>query len=274
MITNLKSHIPQPQGRPASGLACTTFLAFIIFYLASCGDDPTDPPIGHLGITRTDTLGFIQTLDPNDWCLDHVVITEHIYVSRDRTYFICEDPGDTTTATLRVLNHSHGSVEIEVMTDLTGLSLEPTGITLAAGEDFWIEATYIQQGDDVYQGHIMIRAQQDPAPVMLPAQGQLSSGGVVFVPPADSFGPAYPNPAKERVYLPVTVTSARQAIITIHPPDGGAAFTIFAGNLTAGPHRVAWNCRDPQGDLVAPGIYATHILSGDLVCSGDIEVVR
>lgn len=273
-MSKLKSHIPQSNGRWGAGLVCSTLLACTMFGLASCGVDPTDPALGHLGITRTDTLGFIQSFDPNDWCLDHVVITDHIYVSRDRAYFICEEPGDTTTATLRVLNHSHSSVEIEVMTDLTGLSLDPTGITLAAGADFWIAATYIQQGDDVHQGHIMIRATPDPAPVLLPAQGQLSSGGVVFVPPGDSFGPAYPNPAKERVYLPISVTPARQAIITIHPPDGAAAFTIFAGNLTAGPHRVEWNCRDPQGDLVAPGIYAAHILSGDLDCSGDIEVVR
>ncbi len=251
------------------------YLAFALLGLASCGeDDPTAPSSRHQGITHTDTLGQILTLDISDWCLDRVVISTHLFVDIDRVYFICSDPGDTATTFLRVLNHSARNVRITVIPQLNGLQVEPTDVNLAGGGDVHLTATYVQEGDAVHQGRIVIQADLERVPVTIPAQGQLSSGPIVFLPPTNSFGPAFPNPCQELVKIPFSLAASQLVIITIHPPDGSPYFPIVASQLPAGHHRAEWNCRDTQGQLVSKGIYAAHIVAGDLDCWGDIEVAR
>jgi len=251
------------------------YLAFAMLVLAGCGDDdPTVPSSHHQGITRTDTLGQILTLDIGDWCLERVVISTHLFVDVDRIYFICSDPGDTATTSLRVLNHSARNVRVTVISQLNGLQIAPTTVSLSGGDDVHLTATYVQEGEEVHEGRIVIQADLERVPVTIPAQGQLSSGPIVFLLPIDSFGPAFPNPCQELVKIPFSLAASQQVIITIHPADGSPYYPILASQLPAGHHLAEWNSRDTQGQLVPKGIYTAHIVAGDLDCWGDIEVAR
>ena len=79
-----------------------------------------------------------------------------------------------------------------------------------------------------------------------------------------ALGVNYPNPFNPATTIPFTVSAgAGDVDLTIYNVLGQPVRQVWAGPLAAGEHRLAWDGRDEQGQLVAAGVYLVRLHQGD-----------
>ncbi len=84
------------------------------------------------------------------------------------------------------------------------------------------------------------------------------------MPTAFALGANYPNPFNPATTIPVVVPAeAGDVDLTIYNVLGQPVRQVWAGPLTAGEHRLAWDGRDGQGQPVAAGVYVVRLHQGD-----------
>ena len=83
-------------------------------------------------------------------------------------------------------------------------------------------------------------------------------------PSAFALGANYPNPFNPATTIPVSVAAgAGDVDLTIYNVLGQPVRHVWAGQLAAGEHRLAWDGRDGQGRPVAAGVYMVRLHQGD-----------
>jgi hypothetical protein len=76
-----------------------------------------------------------------------------------------------------------------------------------------------------------------------------------------NLGQNYPNPFNMSTEIPFTVSAPAPVRIDVYNTNGQHIITLVDKNLAAGHHRILWNGRDFQGDIVPSGIYNYRIIS-------------
>ena len=77
-------------------------------------------------------------------------------------------------------------------------------------------------------------------------------------------GANYPNPFNPATTIPLAVPAeAGDVDLTIYNVLGQPVRQVWAGPLAAGEHRLSWDGRDEQGQLVAAGVYMVRLRQGD-----------
>jgi len=66
---------------------------------------------------------------------------------------------------------------------------------------------------------------------------------------------AWPNPARESTDLSFTTSGRQRVTVGVFAVDGRRVRTLQRGVLEAGKHRLVWDGRDDNGQLVASGLY-------------------
>jgi len=81
------------------------------------------------------------------------------------------------------------------------------------------------------------------------------------------FGPAYPNPSIDTVYIPFSIPQKVVAIIEIFNSKNQSVKTLVNSDLAAGYYRIPWDVTSVQ-----VGIYRAKIETPDFSAYGDIKV--
>jgi len=72
----------------------------------------------------------------------------------------------------------------------------------------------------------------------------------------------YPNPFNQSTIIPVEVKKDVPVSVSIYNIEGKVVRKLFDGILTAGTHKLLWDGRDANGNLVASGVYLYSISAG------------
>ena len=131
-------------------------------------------------------------------------------------------------------------------------------------------------GDEVLAGDVNGDGATDL--VVLGRSGEGSGGAFVFLnqgvpataiaaettlPTAFALGVNYPNPFNPATTIPVSVAAgAGDVDLTIYNVLGQPVREVWTGPLAAGEHRLVWDGRDGQGQLVAAGVYLYKLQVG------------
>ena len=79
-------------------------------------------------------------------------------------------------------------------------------------------------------------------------------------PTAFALGANYPNPFNPATTIPLVVPDgAKEVDLTIYNVLGQPLRRVWTGPLAAGEHRLTWDGRDAQGQLVATGVYVYRL---------------
>ena len=77
-------------------------------------------------------------------------------------------------------------------------------------------------------------------------------------------GANYPNPFNPATTIPLSVPDGAEAVdVAIYNLLGQLVRQVWSGPLTAGEHRLTWDGRDGQGQLVASGAYLYQVRVGE-----------
>ena len=83
-------------------------------------------------------------------------------------------------------------------------------------------------------------------------------------PSAFVLGANYPNPFNPATTIPLSVPDGAEAVdVGIYNLLGQLVRQVWSGPLAAGEHRLTWDGRDGQGQLVASGAYLYQVRVGD-----------
>ena len=74
--------------------------------------------------------------------------------------------------------------------------------------------------------------------------------------------PNYPNPFNAGTIIPFGLAEPGRARMTVFNSLGRRVRTLVDGELSAGPHRAAWDGRDEDGEVAASGVYLVRLRSG------------
>jgi hypothetical protein len=78
-------------------------------------------------------------------------------------------------------------------------------------------------------------------------------------PPVAGALEAYPNPFNPRTTLHFALPRAARVELAIYDPRGRRVRELFAGDLSAGDHRLVWDGRDDGGRDAAAGVYLAQL---------------
>lgn len=74
-----------------------------------------------------------------------------------------------------------------------------------------------------------------------------------------------PNPFNPTTRIEFTMERAGKATVRVFDVTGKRVRTVFSGDAKAGPNSVVWDGRDERGHSVGSGVYLYRLLSGDVV---------
>jgi DNA-binding beta-propeller fold protein YncE len=101
----------------------------------------------------------------------------------------------------------------------------------------------------------------DVAPVTIPASGLALSA-------------PWPNPARDRVALNLTMAHPGPVVAEVLDPAGRRVATLVAGGPPSRETTLEWDLRDELGNQVRPGVYVMTIRQGDRTAVRKIVAVR
>lgn len=141
-------------------------------------------------------------------------------------------------------------------TALLGSARNPVAVPSGAGAiAVWPdERTYAVTGLDLYAQRIDASGALGSPTVGVPAP---AAGTLALAPPAPC--PARPG---ERVTLAFVLPAAGRAALAIHDVAGRRVRMLLAGELPAGPGRIAWDRCDEGGRPVPAGVYFARLEHG------------
>ncbi len=97
-----------------------------------------------------------------------------------------------------------------------------------------------------------------------PGAATAVSAEPLAIPPVLALGANYPNPFNPATIIPFSVpVEAGHVDLTVYNISGQPVRHVWTGPLPAGEHRLAWDGRDAQGQLVAAGVYLYQLQVGD-----------
>jgi len=85
---------------------------------------------------------------------------------------------------------------------------------------------------------------------------------------------AQPNPFTSVTTISFALGSKSVVRVRVLNVEGKVISDLLEGELSAGPHEVAWQAMDDSGRRVAPGIYFAEVATGDKAAAAKIIVLR
>jgi hypothetical protein len=264
--------------RNISLLACC--LGILLF--AGCNNDDDEGMGGgcsgagpYEGITMTDTLGHILSVDPDDWSPYGAWVGHEVYPDYLQLGFVCDSVGHTLTTTICLTNVTGNVVTVSDVDYDTLISVTPTSTTIQPHSLQVFSVSYTQTDTADHQGSVVFHnSSADPSVEVLWGAHLLQPGepvpsqAVEALPTSFVLYPAYPNPTQGLVMIRFALPEASQVRILIKNPNGQVIATLTNGNLSAGNHSVDF---DP-GNLPA-GIYRCEMgAMGGFCRYGDIQI--
>ena len=91
-----------------------------------------------------------------------------------------------------------------------------------------------------------------------------------------NLGSAHPNPfhGNGSVEVHFSIASRGLTVLEMFDVNGRLVRTLQQSVLDPGPHRLTWDGKDNQGQLVASGVYFYRLNSGDETWAKKLVVVR
>jgi murein DD-endopeptidase MepM/ murein hydrolase activator NlpD len=89
-----------------------------------------------------------------------------------------------------------------------------------------------------------------------------------------TLGPCAPNPAGDETMIAFTLPTEARVSVSIYNAAGRLVRRLVDGPAEAGPHALAWDCRDSRGGRVGGGIYFVRLGTPTAIRTATITVVH
>lgn len=83
-----------------------------------------------------------------------------------------------------------------------------------------------------------------------------------------------PNPATAAVQIFFQSPGITELTLDVYHISGRRVYLHELENISAGQHCIQWNCCDPIGEPLLPGVYFVRLRGGELCSSGRLVIVR
>ena len=84
----------------------------------------------------------------------------------------------------------------------------------------------------------------------------------------------FPNPFNPSITIHVELPEAGPTSITIYNMAGQQIRKLESGFMAAGPHDFTWDGRDDDGVEVSSGVYIAETVSGDMLATYRMSLIK
>lgn len=246
------------------------FILFVLLIFFSFCDNITDQN-DISGITNTDEHGnIIGEFDQDDWLYSNIYFSNTIKIKPNIITFSKNDLGETKNNTIIFENYSSKSKIINFSTINFPFSINRQSINLIPElSDSIIVQFILPDTSTVYKDYLKIYdiTKSDSVIITLYGYWRNMNRIIEFNPKRYTFGPAYPNPSIDSVFIPFTLPRSEHVTLKIYNDENKRVATIIDKDLYAGAYRYIWNIGDNYD-----GIYRAKFETPNFSSHGDIKI--
>jgi hypothetical protein len=137
----------------------------------------------------------------------------------------------------------------------------------------WLDGSWVWNGGYHYKvAAVDLHDNQSPCATLTPAD--VAGIDTPLAPDASYLAQNYPNPFNPATRIVFGLKEPASVSLGIHDTAGRLVRTLLIGSRTAGTYSVVWDGRDANGRAVASGVYFCRLVTGELVETREMVLLR